>query len=99
MHGVAERQQAGLAEQDVVGQREDDRDADQAEGRQRAARREDQRQDDQRGDADQPDAVEAQAFAGGVFGMLELEVVASVMTSRVPIRPMGRTIRMSTSSI
>ena len=41
IHGVPERQHAGLAEQDVVGQREDDGDADQAERRQRAARAED----------------------------------------------------------
>ena len=41
IHRVAERQHAGLAEQDVVGQREDDRDADQAEGRERAAGGED----------------------------------------------------------
>ena len=67
MHGVTERQQSGLAEQDVVGQREDDRDADQAERRQRAAGGEDQRQDDQRGDADQPDAVEAQAVRPAGF--------------------------------
>ena len=38
---MAERQHAGLAEQDVVGQREDDGDADQAEGGQCAAGRED----------------------------------------------------------
>ncbi len=41
VHRVAERQHAGLSQQDVVGQREDDGDADQAEGRQRAAGRED----------------------------------------------------------
>ena len=29
MHGVAERQQAGLAKQDVIGEREHNRDADQ----------------------------------------------------------------------
>ncbi len=64
LHGVTERQQPGLAEQDVVGQREHDRDADQAERRQRAARRKDQRQHDQRGCCDQPDAVKAGAVAG-----------------------------------
>ncbi len=45
---VAERQHAGLAEQDIVGQREDDGDADQAERRQRTAGTEDPGQQQKR---------------------------------------------------
>ena len=48
--------------------------------------------------ADQPDAVEAQLSPAGRPGAFGVEVVAVGHDSRVPIRPMGRTIRMSTSS-
>ena len=51
------------------------------------------------GHADQPDAVEAQISAGGLACNVRRRSRCSRHDSRVPIRPMGRTIRMSTSSI
>ena len=55
---VAERQHAGLAEQDVVGQREDDRDADQAERGQGTAGAEHFRQHQQEDRGCNPESVE-----------------------------------------
>ncbi len=94
---VAERQHAGLAEQDIVGQREDDRDADQAEGGQRSARREQFRQHQQHQRRGDPDAVEFQPVGRGRARRRDgCGCVAHV--SRVPRRPIGRKIRISTSS-
>src|SRR5262249_21979949 len=74
---------------------EDDGDADQAERGQRAARGEDQRQHDERDRGDQPDAVEAQG-PGLLVDHVGCGGCGVCHVSRVPNRPIGRTIRIRT---
>jgi len=59
IHGVAERQQAGLAKQHVVGQRENDRDAHLRQHGQRKAlgEHERQRREEQRGNGPEDNAA------------------------------------------
>ena len=98
MHGVAERQQAGLAKQDVVGEREHDGDADQVKSRQSAAGGKDQRQHDERRRRCKPQPVELQACGQRLSAELGRVGRGATHVSRVPRSPMGRTIRIATIS-
>ena len=82
--GVAERQHAALAEQHVVGKREDDEDAHLAHDGHGEAGGEHPRQRDHHGGRDDPDAGASEP--------------ARHHPSRVPKRPRGRTIRTTTRS-
>ncbi len=101
---VAERQQAGLPQQHVVGQGEDDHHPHQAHGGERQSRAQHVRQHRQQRGRRDPDAERGEpppAAAGrslmhGQVGRRRACAVAH--DSRVPISPLGRKIRIRTSS-
>ena len=103
--GVAEREQAGLAEQHVVGEREHDHDAHQAEHRQRTAGGKDHRQHrEQESERDprrrQPRERRRRARRTRATTRRHACRISCrvAQCSRVPIRPVGRKIRISTRS-
>ncbi len=98
-HGVTEGQEPRLPEQHVVGQGEDDHRPHQAHRRQRQPRAEQVGQQDQDRGQHDPDRVAGQKTrpaAGCLAGTIDGARPAHV--SRVPMRPRGRKIRISTRS-
>ena len=104
VNGVTERQQPGLAEQHVIGQREHDHDAHQAEHRQRRPGSDNRRQDRKRdGEREpRPDKTRHRRGARLRQGPARRDVCYAARNitqcSRVPMRPVGRKIKISTSS-